>query len=972
MRPHGRQQPRTFSKSAAPEGYVAGLGRGAVAFTTRSDAVPLSGGAGRGSGPLARTDFGAAPKGYVAGAGRGAGGFGETKATAESTRETLNAVAESHAAAHGSAGDREADEIWDAVERRLADRHPKKRQRVKNDHENNLESRGSNGGSNLRASSSSGISGMRIADQFADLKQQLKTVSYAEWDAIPEARSGVREHRREYENYAPVSDAMLLSAAGLGGTKSGSNALGVERGRAMLNQLDGEDDGAVSSVDAKDYLASLEGMGGAGVAARIGDIRKARILFKSVTANNPTHAPGWIAAARLEEAAGKLLDARKIIAEGCRACPDSEDVWLEAARLNTPANAKVIIENGIRHLPRSIKLWYRAADLEGDQTERRKRVMRRALETMPTSEELWKAAIDLEENKADAHMLLARATECVPESVDLWLALAQLEDYKQARVVLQTARKRLPKEPKIWIAACVLEEAQVKSDSPEESRQKLRLVLDKVVNKAVQSLSIIGEEKTGTLGPVTREDWLQHARTMEEAGSVETCRAIIRGTLTLGIAEDERKRTWFADAQEFENEEHLVCVRAVFAEAMSIFSGHRDVLLRAVAFESRKGDKTTLTTLLHEAVERCPKAELFWLMAAKETWKTLDNPREARQILDRALDAGHSSERVWLAAFKLEWETGNLAQAREVIRSAQEKCPTPAMWIKAALLARVELANALPNSNEANNLLKETQDTLKNGCEKYPKTPKLWLMAGQLELNYVAAKAPVNSPDRSAAVEKARRLFLEGLQYEPHSIPLWVAAAQLEKQYSSPVKARSVLELARVKNPDSPELWLESVRLEKEQRQHGMAEILIAKAVQSCPKAGILWAHIILTAPRPEQRAKSADAMERCENDARVFCALGRLFAGKNKVKVARKWFEAAVDADGDYGDAWAYFLYFERTVANDADAAMQIQRRCLQAEPRHGELWQQITKQDKLRLASNQEKLDAVLQHITNAPNAI
>jgi hypothetical protein len=42
---------------------------------------------------------------------------------------------------------------------------------------------------------------------------------------------------------------------------------------------------------------------------------------------------GWIAAARLEEIAGKLVNARKIIAKGCDECPDNEDVWLENARL---------------------------------------------------------------------------------------------------------------------------------------------------------------------------------------------------------------------------------------------------------------------------------------------------------------------------------------------------------------------------------------------------------------------------------------------------------------------------------------------------------------------------------------------------------------------------------------------------------------------------------------------------------------
>ena len=50
--------------------------------------------------------------------------------------------------------------------------------------------------------------------------------------------------------------------------------------------------------------------------AEVGDIKKARILLQSVTTTNPKHGPGWIAAARVEEVASKLAQARKIILQG--------------------------------------------------------------------------------------------------------------------------------------------------------------------------------------------------------------------------------------------------------------------------------------------------------------------------------------------------------------------------------------------------------------------------------------------------------------------------------------------------------------------------------------------------------------------------------------------------------------------------------------------------------------------------------
>lgn len=58
-------------------------------------------------------------------------------------------------------------------------------------------------------------------------------------------------------------------------------------------------------VDPKGYLTDLQSMipqhGG-----DINDMKKARLLLKSVRETNPKHAPAWIASARLEEIAGKL------------------------------------------------------------------------------------------------------------------------------------------------------------------------------------------------------------------------------------------------------------------------------------------------------------------------------------------------------------------------------------------------------------------------------------------------------------------------------------------------------------------------------------------------------------------------------------------------------------------------------------------------------------------------------------------
>jgi pre-mRNA-processing factor 6 len=45
----------------------------------------------------------------------------------------------------------------------------------------------------------------------------------------------------------------------------------------------------------------------------------------------------------VEEHAGRMVAARKIIKMGCEKCPKSEDVWLEAARLHVSGISCILL-----------------------------------------------------------------------------------------------------------------------------------------------------------------------------------------------------------------------------------------------------------------------------------------------------------------------------------------------------------------------------------------------------------------------------------------------------------------------------------------------------------------------------------------------------------------------------------------------------------------------------------------------------
>lgn len=166
----------------------------------------------------------------------------------------------------------------------------------------------------------------RIADQFADLKRDLATVSAAEWDAIPEIgdHSLKLKQVRKKETFMPLPDSVLLHnnevaslVRSVDPLEGATTSLG-RQSSALTSRLDKISDSVSGQtvVDPKGYLTSLSAIK-VSSEAEVGDIKKARVLLQSVTSTNPTHGPGWIAAARVEEYANKIVAARKVILDGC-------------------------------------------------------------------------------------------------------------------------------------------------------------------------------------------------------------------------------------------------------------------------------------------------------------------------------------------------------------------------------------------------------------------------------------------------------------------------------------------------------------------------------------------------------------------------------------------------------------------------------------------------------------------------------
>ncbi|CAL1712307.1 unnamed protein product [Somion occarium] len=793
----------------------------------------------------------------------------------------------------------------------------------------------------------------KIQQQFADLKRGLSVVTDEEWENIPEVGNLTRKKRKRDERSFVVPDSVIVGDTARGQYESALDARQqatggfetpadsgtltnfVEMGQARdkilslkLDQVSGTStaSGLATSVDPKGYLTSLDSVI-IKTDAEIGDIKRARMLFDSLVKSNPKHSPGWIAAACLEEHAGRMVAARKIIKMGCEQCPKSEDVWLEAARLHNNDDAKVILANAVQHVGQSVKIWLAAADLEHD-IKAKKRVLRKALEHIPNSVRLWKETVNLESSAADARILLARAVEVIPQSVELWLALARLETPEKAKAVLNKARKAVPTSHEIWIAAGrLLEQEAYVSGKSEEQRNKELEVVDKTIEAGVREL-----RRHQVL--LTREQWLKEAERCEDEGSPRTCEAIIKATVAMEVEEEDRLDTWVGDAESAESRGKVGTARAILAYALRVFPDRKSLWRKAADLEKAHGTRESLNAILEQAVRHCPQAEVLWLMWAKEKWLAGDVPA-AREVLEKAFVANPESEQIWLAAVKLEAENGELGVARELLVRARTVADTQRIWMKSAVFERQQgqISTAL--------------ETLEAALKKYPKFAKLYMIQGQIHQsqgNFAAARAS----------------YAAGIKACPKEVNLWILASRLEEADNRSIKARSLLDKARLANPGSDVLWAEAVGVEERSGGTAQAKTVLARGLQECPNSGLLWSMAIWAEPRPTRKSRSADALRKAADDPLIICTVARLFWAERKIEKARQWFERAVKINPDIGDVWGWWLKFERQHGTQ-EYQDEVVKRCVAAEPHHGQTWQSIAKDMKSTGKSTKEILELV-----------
>lgn len=795
--------------------------------------------------------------------------------------------------------DEEADRIYQQIDDRMAERS-RKRQRVEEKKE------------------------VDVQDQFKDLKRDLGKLTEEEWANIPDpgdlVTAGRKLKKMQEKDYFTKAPDTLLQAARASATELGRSVAVTEedeesgdmgesdlRGmskarddllRAKLDQLHKDADAEKATVDAKGYLSSLSSIM-VKSDTEIGDIKRARELLRSVVQSNPKHAPGWIAAARVEELDGKVSVAKKLLEKGCNECPWSEDIWLETARIHSGDEARSILAKAVDFLPDSVSLWIKSAELQSD-TKGKKRILRNALENIVDSVELWKAAVELEDDAQDARLMLEEATRCIPNSVELWIARARLGSYEESKNVLNEAFQAIPTNHEIWIAAAKLEESSGNLES-----------VDKFIATVVNTLAEVGSN-------LTREQWILEAEKCEKAEYVHTCQAIINHTLNIDVDEDNELDTWLDDAQASVARGSIGTARAIYSQILKKHPNDDYVWMEAAFMEKKHGTPEQVEELLKHSVKYCPNAADLWLMRAKENWLN-GKTDDARRVLQEAFEVNKKNEKIWLAAVKLEIESNEYERSRNILRDARQVADTPKIWMKSVVLER-----NLGNFEEALSILEE-------GLRKYSTFDKLWMIKGQIL-------------DKLNNTVQAEKTYADAVKKCPKSAPLWILYSRLIERKNSLARVRALLDQARLSNPVSEDLWLESVRVEVRSGNMTQAKALMAKGMQACPSSGKLLAESLLLEPRAVRRAKSVDALKKAQNDSYILLSVGKMFWSERAIDKARSWLNKAVVADPKFGDGWIYLYRFEQDNGG-VEQQENVAKRCVEAAPNKGELWLKYSK---------------------------
>ncbi|CCH62848.1 hypothetical protein TBLA_0I01900 [Henningerozyma blattae CBS 6284] len=898
----------SFLDQEPPPGYIAGVGRGAVGFSTRGSKFQQNN----------NENNGRIPKRF-----QKSNQFSGTDSHSKSIEELQD--------------DKDAEDIFSAIDKRLQNKN-KKLKRYKQEN---------------------GLKYDKMADQFSDLKRGLMKITEDEWLNLPESGDITKVNKRQRleeqlnrKMYA-APDSLLTEMTG-GKTSNVSNVnltkLTEEREKLLGKQLDlnfQEEEGQKSEMT-NQYLNELNTlqlqMQNKYDNVEEDDVAKTRLILKSYRTSDPYKSEGWISSSRLEEKTGNLELARQLIIQGCEYCARDGDIWLENIRLhsNDIAKCKQIVTQGIRYNLKNVKLWIKAMELE-KLCLNQKRILRKAIIKLPHEEKLWKLMIEKEDSPGELEMIMKKSVEMVPQSLGLWISfIRSLNNFKESINWLNVARKKLPKEPFLWIVELQMEEKFNKDVTIYKLTEILQNGFNCLIENGVEwdyrywikQAEILKESKEydksveGIVSSVVCYKPLDHSELIKYFDELGNTNIQIIGYGNILLMEPTKFQLWQKLKQ--------VCLKLNQLELMF-------EIYDKIIYQEGKINESLIKT-----------QSIIGLMYCKELIKLGKNLKASQTINEMATICPDDLQ-VWLAKIKTDLLNGNHDMVKETFNQLIKKFPHEARvhykYIK-FLIFKTQLDQAKIH--------------LKEYClMKFPGNFIFYLQLSQiyeLEKDYTSSHEVLKKGNDTV---------------KDHYSIICINYAKVNEIFLHRISiARSILDRGILKTEGQEQELIQWNKIQMEQRNGNQEqyEFLIFENLKRFPHSSLIWRERILQTlnnmnsvkrlKTSEKRMIFQDALRATNNSSLILQTIGESFFinqpqnnvnntlplsqndDLSTINKAVKWFERALKSDPRNGDAW---IWYTRCLLQMQATPETIKAKCLsqvaEHEPNKGTLWLQTAK---------------------------
>ncbi|EGY13330.1 pre-mRNA-splicing factor prp1 [Verticillium dahliae VdLs.17] len=642
---------RDFLSQPAPENYIAGIGRGATGFTTRSDLGPAR--EGPSEDQIKEAVAKRAAQLGIGGDGKKGDDKDDDKGGDDDRFKDPDNEVGLFAGGLYDKDDEEADRIWQEVDDR--------------------------------------------------------------WAGGGRSSGGARAVQEEYERNNPKSPAVATGPRRGPGPitddEDEPNSPGGWIAGARLEELAGKTVAARNVIARgcekcpKNVDVWLENI-------RLNDVRNAKIIAAEAIKKNDKSVLLWVEAMRLEneprakkrvirlaldhipdsEALWKeavnleedQTDARLLLAKATEIIPLSVDLWLALARLETPENAQKVLNKARRAVPTSFEIWIAAARLQ-EQLGASVNVMKRAVNVlvkesaMPKREE-WIA----EAEKCEEEGAVATCGDIIKETLgwgldedddrkDTWMDDARGSInrgmYETARAIYSYALRVFVNSRTLWMAAADLERNH-------GTRASLCQVLDKAVDACPKSESVVFERVLGHTDaaldlvqqalqyfPAAAKLWMLKGQIYEDLDKLGQARE----AYSTGVkAVPASVPLWLLYARLEERAGLVVKARSVLDRARLAVPRSPALWCESVRVERRAGNVNQAKSLMAKALQEVPKSGLLW---SEQIWHL--EPRTQRK--PRSLEAIKKVDNdpiLFVAVARLFWGERKLEKAQNWFEKA--------------------------------------------------------------------------------------------------------------------------------------------------------------------------------------------------------------------------------------------------------------------------------------------------------------